>query len=392
MSRWRKVKKEVSVPPPPNLYILDFATPTVQSGTMRNLTMISSHQLNQPSSVENLNSDVDDSNPIKYMKPIFTCMAIVGVQAGICIPQSETDTMDPDRRKLWDRIGLLWSITTAVLVWANIIRLTTSYTTVSGFNENTFIRVVLFVWFLRGGINSIVCLRATIKRNMLHKLYSLWSTHSKQLSFNKNMSSVKKIVWLLTGYYIVFVVINIALISYVLYSDDPVLVPFRHVLFTPFGDSEGFKLFLVLFQAYVAGTWLLPLWLFLLVSIVNKYMLEDTTASLLEHTDEETQHFNGDLENVRMDYEAACDMVECADDTFSLFVGLGLAIDMPMTCFVMYMMIWPNIKSTSLAFNGCLLVMHIFHLCLIMWSAARVHSEVCAAEKTPSVCYICMRW
>jgi hypothetical protein len=327
-----------------------------------------------------------DCQPLAIAKPLFMCMTLVGIQTA-------TYERSGGHKFSWLSIcGVIWCTFTALLVWLNVARLIPMHLDkdfADGFDEKTFIRIIVFVWYLQCAINVAVCLRASIKNNLLHRMYTLWTKYCRKRSFQRHAKSLRRVVWMLTVCFVLFCITNLVIMSFILYKESEVTEEFAKVLYSPVGKSEGMKLFLVFYQSFIAGTWILPLWLFLVICFINTQLLEDARTSIIDETDNKTKKFLGRIEQIRMLHEEACVMVVCADDTFSVFVALGLATDIPMGCFEMYMLIWPTTDSKFIQlFNVFLLFMFVFHLAIIMWSASRVHTEVTTQTITSLTTYL----
>ena len=204
------------------------------------------------------------------------CMKFIGIKNISLDEDNINKAHDIDRsqyHRYMARCRFLWCFISVALVWTNILRLLPALAEINGFNEQSFITIVISVWYIQCGINSAVCLRAHMNKNLLTRLFELWSNYCKHCSFAKNATSLRRIVWILVSGYVMFVLCNVALIGYIMYSGDPKMVYFTRVLYTPFGEHAALKVFLLLFQGFIAGTWILPLWLFALVSIISTYIL-----------------------------------------------------------------------------------------------------------------------
>ena len=328
--------------------------------------------------------------PNNVLNLLLRCMSFAGVlHVNVKPPMRDKTSSCSKMCSTSRKCALVWSWLGFAVCWINVFRLSSSLTKITKFGEESFITVVVIVWYLQCAISASICMRITFNSTLFKRLLELWEKNSKERPMYNNQTKLKRIVYGFVASYVAFVTANVVLISYVMFSDDVNLQYIRQVLYSPFhndfekcGDTEltgpfVFKILLLFLQAFFAGTWILSLWLFALVCLLNKCFLEDTSLALSEQVHPATRRFNGDLEAVRLRHETACDMVRCADDLFSLFVALGLGTDIPLACFVLYMMIWPATQSSYMViFNVFLLVMDAFHLSVIMWTASIVNVQV----------------
>ena len=257
------------------------------------------------------------------------------------------------------------------------------------FDDDTFITVVIMTCYLQCGINALVCYRASHNKTLINNLMALWQKHCrcKVNSFKKYAKSLRTLVIISIICYVLVVLCLVGFTSYLFFADiDDSLQHTKEVFLTPFKNPHPvLKGFLVVLQAHLAGIWILPVLFFALVCRINKYMLADTSDIVQKDLRLQTHQYLGDLEAVRLHNEAAFDMVECADEIFSLFVALGLATDIPLACLSLYMMISPDTQSDFLMiFNSFLLVLFTVHMMVILWEAAKVNLQVS--------CFNCYRY
>ena len=241
-----------------------------------------------------------------------------------------------------------------------------------------FVKVVIIVWYFQCAAYSTISILSSRKNNRLPRLFRLVSTSVKHTPLDaRSLSSLRRIVIFFQTMVVFFYISNVGLLCYLLFSGDISMVPFTTVLYAPIGEHVAFKLLLIPIHLICAGAWLLPLGLYYLLSSISEFQLQWVTRTLLSRV-EQRQKIQDYMASIRKCHVEFTTIVDCLDEIYNGFIALSYATNIPLGCFVMYMLMWPengNVLYVVL-FSGFILFMDVFYVVIISAKAAGVSTEV----------------
>ena len=84
------------------------------------------------------------------------------------------------------------------------------------------------------------------------------------------------------------------------------------------------------------------------------------------------------ISTTRRSHVEFSEIVRCLDDIYNGFIALSYATNIPLGCFVMYMLMWPENGTVLyiILFSGFILFMDVFYVVIISAKAAGVCTEV----------------
>jgi hypothetical protein len=175
----------------------------------------------------------------------------------------------------------------------------------------------------------------------------------------------------------VFVIVsNIALIAYVMFNDG--LEVFTDILYTPFcGNPMALKILLIPLQVLYASSWAFPLTIFCLVCMELRAKLNTVLHKLLYIKDSKVL-LDNHMNKIRKLFEDVCEEIELTDKTFCVYAGVSLVCNIPLVCFALYMLIWPQQGNPDYiqSFSTFILFISTFLLVVVSWTGGQTNSKV----------------
>lgn len=234
---------------------------------------------------------------------------------------------------------------------------------------------MIVVWYTQCAAYSTICLLACSKNSRLPKLLKLLSDTELSLTTSHQ---VKSEVRLFMVVFAALVLVNIALLCYLIFSEDSSSVTsFTDILFSPVGNHIAVKVLLIPVHLLCFGAWFLPLSLYCLICSIIELQLEaikeilETNISLQS----DLVHY---LEDGRRNHVQISDIVECIDAIYCGYTAISYSTNVPLGCFVLYMIIWPeqgNVIYLTL-FSSFILLMALFYVFAVSHKAASIVAKV----------------
>lgn len=307
----------------------------------------------------------------------LTAMKIFGVYSD----SQQVCDLNMIRKSIRDRMRQIpfWQCAVGTIVALNFVRLLPAFChQTDGFSEKLFLTTVVTIWYFQCSYNVVWFLWCCCKKDKFCQLQRQFSDYIKS-EHHLNLSTLRRYSILLTVSSIFFIICNIGLISYILFSGSQSMIDFKSLLITPFGVQHILlDTVLVILQVICAGSWIFPLFFYILQCITLGYLFKTLTEEIRSmNFCESTRDCFHQVCRLRLQHVKLCDIVESMDDCFGIFTAFGLGTALPMSCFVLYMMLWPkNSSDYMIIFNCFLLCINGFHIILITVFAAHVNVQV----------------
>ena len=307
---------------------------------------------------------------------------------GLSLPKQRTAAVRA-RQRSWKGGKLAtrgWAAFTALLTWANFFRVVASFDMSESFGTKMFIKLVVMVWYFQCCWNVTVCFYSSVTAQLLPQLIASWTyflnkhyplpvaTARERRQRKMNISTK---IWMVISTF--FISCNVPLILYILFSGEEAVINIYDVLTALTGDHPILKLVYVFGQVLFAGTWVLPLGLYVTVCYVLTVEYGRICSELQGAVDRGTDAFWKILEKERSKHDELCKLVNKTNETFKIYTASCFMTNIIMVCLIIYMLLWPTGGKKEpylIILNAFLLVMDAMNLFLVIWMGAKLHESV----------------
>ena len=239
-------------------------------------------------------------------------------------------------------------------------------------------KIVIIVWYTQCATYSTVCILSCTRPSRLPNLFNLLSATKMSLATGQH---TKKNVRCFLVAFIVLLLANVAFLLYLLIQDNA--NSFTEVLYSPFSTHHILvKIVLIPTHILCFAAWFLPLALYCIVSDICELQLESISKQL-DGKIAAKQDVCSYFESLRREHVHMSDVIQCMDKIYSGFTALSYATNVPLGCFVLYMIIWPENDDViyMTLFSTFVLLMALCYVVIVSHKAASLVAMVCRIVK-----------
>ncbi|XP_060076616.1 uncharacterized protein LOC132556248 [Ylistrum balloti] len=302
----------------------------------------------------------------QVLRPLFLCMTLSGtfdhwkIQAG-----------HVSSRTLMSKCLKCYRITMLVLYIVNACRYFPTYLSISSFGPDLLTKLMVHLWYLLCILNGYACYKMVEDPKRLTLLLELFNVyHDRFENEVENFSVVSKVgkitsISMVLGWF--FNIGNVVFAGYMLYTSnifDNFIAPFTNT--NPM--SNLIKALYLVIHLFLSCTWIFTCIATMIFSLTLYFLFKQFVRTIEKLKSQPAQEVYHLLERYRKQHNALCDMIDVADDTFSLYVAFSLTVSMLLALMLLYNICWYN----SIRSDPGQLISHIFWLMAVLTNLGAV--------------------
>ncbi|KAL3867442.1 hypothetical protein ACJMK2_044644 [Sinanodonta woodiana] len=302
--------------------------------------------------INGLNTEVSDGiqeppSMIDIMKPITRSMTVFGIyfwkkkrkihdhadgysRAGTCALFSST---------------IIYNIIVVLVLCWGLLRLLVSMI-IGGLSTGILIYHILsFSWDFLCAVNGVVCLKSSTNRfGHLHVFYQHWqekvTKDFRELKIQYNTTKLRR------GFFITFTISWMVIAFNVVGTGILLFAPLGEVsdtfglLFTsPFPTTIPLKILSLIIHCYITCAWILPAPLVIISSLAIKYGFLALCDAMEREISLSNDKLTDRLQEFRKAHLNLCRCIDILDKDINILNANWYAVNVPLTCFILYALI-----------------------------------------------------
>ncbi|KAL3867160.1 hypothetical protein ACJMK2_044382 [Sinanodonta woodiana] len=283
------------------------------------------------------------------IKPITRSMTLFGVYYW----RKNNEIHDPADPDVYTRPGtrapisstIIYNIIVLLVLCFGVVRLLVSMVMGGASKEMLLFQMLSFSWEILCTVNGVICLKSSSNRyGHLHVFYKHWQekvvSDFRELKIQYNNKKLKRaflitftIAWILIAF-------NMVVSGILLFAPLGEVSDMFGLLFTsPFPTNMPLKIAGFIFHCYYSCAWILPAPLVVISNLAIKYGF----LALCDAMEREIRLSDDKLTDKLRDFRKAhlnlCRCIEILDKDINILNANWYAVNVPLTCFILYVLI-----------------------------------------------------
>ncbi|XP_069102991.1 uncharacterized protein [Argopecten irradians] len=306
------------------------------------------------------NQHVRQSNELYIaMRPLFLCMTFSGTFDHWKIQRGRHSCKTSISKYLF-----CYRIFIFVLFVVNFIRYFPTYMEIKSFGPDLLTKLMVHFWYILCILNALACYKMVEDPDRVTKLLQIMGKYQDRLEISEKKTicnSIGKITNASLGLGWFFNIGNVVFAGYMLFQStifDNFIAPFTNQN----SMSVLIKAVYLLMHLLLSCTWIFTCIATMIFSLTLYHFLKRFTHKIEKLKTTSAPEVQIKLESYRKQHNALCEMIDVADDTFSLYVASSLTISVSLALMLMYNICWYQ----SIRSDVGQLISHIFWLMAVI--------------------------
>ncbi|XP_033725060.1 uncharacterized protein LOC117315032 [Pecten maximus] len=300
------------------------------------------------------------------LRPLLLCMTLSGTFDHWKIEGGHNSC-----RPLISKCLKCYRITMLVLFVINFFRYIPTYLEITAFGPDLLTKLMVHLWYLLCILNGYACYKMVEDHGRLTNLLQLINSYQDQFENEEEKKAVYSKVRLITnismglGWF--FNIGNVVFAGYMLYKSDifdNFIAPFTNKN----SMSSLIKAVYLFIHFLLSCTWIFTCIATMIFSLAIYFLLKRFARRIEKIKTRSTPEVQNILESYRKQHNALCEMIDVADDSFSLYVAFSLTVSMLLALMLLYNICWYE----SIRSDPGQLISHIFWLMAVLSNLSAV--------------------
>ncbi|KAK6192669.1 hypothetical protein SNE40_004103 [Patella caerulea] len=267
---------------------------------------------------------------------------------------------------VWFCVGVV------VIQLFSLARSCSVFTLQEEFSDTLFFKLQIGLWGMENTVKLLAMIYASFRKSCFPEFFQTWMRVCNDKPLDKRLLVVRKLALTLSCN---FVFVNtLGMITTILFVPD--LNELYLKLSWPDADtlSTGYmyKWLFVLCSFVGSGISMFSISLLVILSFAITNEFYDVANKITTYINKDGS-FDGDLEKLRQRHQGLCRLTEILDESFMAIIAIVYVANVPMSCVILYNIIY-HTHSTSLnLFNIFWMVSLILHMSVVSLVCARVN-------------------
>ncbi|KAL3867161.1 hypothetical protein ACJMK2_044383 [Sinanodonta woodiana] len=325
------------------------------------------------------------------MKPITWSMIVCGIH----FMRKKTEWQDPADAAVYTRNGtcaplsstIIYNIITVLVFFWGLFRLLASMIIGDVSTESLFLEILSSAWGLLGTINGVICLKSSTSRyGHLQVFFSHWeekvTSDFRALKIQYNSKKLRRAFLITFTISWMVIAFNIVGTGILVFAPLGAVSDAFSLLFTsPFPTIIPIKCVTMIVHCYYSCAWILPAPLVVISSLAIKYGF----LALCDAMEREIRLSDDKLTDKLRDFRKAhlnlCRCIEILDKDINILNANWYVINVPLACFILYILIHFGKGIFSMAVFTFWLVTSLGYVAVTSFFVARLHETAHSLQK-----------
>ncbi|KAK3610269.1 hypothetical protein CHS0354_022333, partial [Potamilus streckersoni] len=283
------------------------------------------------------------------IKPITRCMTVFGIyywrkKTGIHNSADADASTGPSRCAPLSST-IIYNIIVVLALCFGLFRLLVSMIKGGASTEILLFQMLSFSWEFLCAVNGLICLKSSTNRfGHLHVFYKHWqekvTTDFRELKIQYNNKKLRRAFLITFTITWMVIALNIVVIGILIFAPLGEVSDAFGLLFTsPFPNSTPLIAVGFIFHFYKTCAWILPAPLVIISSLAIKYGFLALCDAMEREISLSKDRLTDRLRYFRKAHLNLCRCIEILDKDINILNANWYAVNVPLTCFVLYSLI-----------------------------------------------------